>query len=133
MDARFTETGNGGDLTLITNDIAVVFGVENMPYLAMFGGASHWANDLLFTGPGQAFVAQTETALMANALSSQGRANIEQAIKNDLQFLLDEFPGTKLTVSVAIVSDIRIDINILLNGQQINYLWNPKKYELRTA
>jgi hypothetical protein len=38
MDILLVETGNGGDVIFTGNDLAVINGFENMPYLAMFGG-----------------------------------------------------------------------------------------------
>jgi hypothetical protein len=38
MDLRLVETGNGGDLIRTINDLNVINGLSNYPYLAMFGG-----------------------------------------------------------------------------------------------
>jgi hypothetical protein len=38
FDLAIIETGDGGDYQLKGNDLAVVNGSENMPYIAMFGG-----------------------------------------------------------------------------------------------
>lgn len=125
MDARLTETGNGGDLTIGTNDMVVVTGIENMPYLSMFGGSAYWANDLLLTGTAQPFVAETETALIEVPLNSQGRVTIENAMKRDVQFLITEFPGTTLDIQTKITDDNKLEASIKLNGEQVNSLWNP--------
>jgi hypothetical protein len=65
MDLAIIETGNGGDLQLVGNDLAMVNGIENMPYLGMFGGNIEestvnkveklqsfdwWGNNLLMPG-----------------------------------------------------------------------------------
>ena len=71
MDVKLIESGNGGDLVLTDNDLAVVGGVENMPYLSMFGGANYWANQLLLSDPtARTFDSLTEPALINNPLSS---------------------------------------------------------------
>ena len=38
MDLKLIETGNGGDLVKNSKDLEVIFGFQNMPYLALFGG-----------------------------------------------------------------------------------------------
>lgn len=127
MDIKIYETGNGGDLQLNTNDLAIVYGVENMPYLAMFGGSAWWGNDLLMSqGNGWRFQAETEAVLLATPLNSNGRFLIEAAVKRDLQFLIDGIDGTTLTVQTRITDDDKLQMLITLNGQLINLLWNPE-------
>lgn len=136
MDIKIYETGNGGDLQLNTNDLAIVYGVENMPYLAMFGGSSWWGNDLLMSqGNGWRFQAETEAVLRDTPLNSNGRLIIEAAIKRDLQFMLDIIEGTTLVVQTRITDDNTLEIRITFNGQEINLLWNPeaKKLTARNA
>ena len=122
MDVLIMETGNGGDLKLTGNDLEVVQGLENMPYLAMFGGADWWANDLI-SGPTQRMMAQTEQALKDNTLSSAGRLNIIRAIEADLSFLKDE-TGAEITVDATMAVD-RLDIMISINGETFYMQWNP--------
>lgn len=131
MDIKIYETGNGGDLQLNTNDLAIVYGVENMPYLAMFGGSTWWGNDLLMSqGNGWRFQAETEAVLLATPLNSNGRLLIEAAIKRDLQFMLDIIEGTTLVVQTRITDDNTLEIRITFNGQEINLLWNPEAKKL---
>jgi hypothetical protein len=126
MDIRITEQNNGGDMTLNNNDIAVVYGVENMPYLSMFGGPDFWGNDLLLQEKFRAFLATTEQTMLSVALNSQGRATIEEAARQDLQFLLEIVPNSTLTVQTRITDDNRLEMLITFNGQEINLLWNPQ-------
>jgi len=126
-DLLFVEFGSGGDLVLQGNDLALTTGVENMPYLAMFAGNVWWANPLLPTDGSVQFTSLTYNALLTNPLSSQGRINIENAIKADLNFMRDVEPGTTITVVVAIVSAERLDIDIQLNGELIQLVWNPNE------
>lgn len=130
MDIRITEQNNGGDMTLNNNDIAVVYGVENMPYLSMFGGPDFWGNDLLLQEKFRAFLATTEQTMLSVALNSQGRAVIEEAARQDLQFLLEIVPNSTLTVQTRITDDNRLEMLITFNGQEINLLWNPQSATL---
>lgn len=124
-DVAIIETGNGGDLILKGNDIAMAEGYENMPYLSMFGGADWWGNSLLTGDASTLFSANTERVMNEVALNSSGRIKIEQAIKADLAHLEKNVPGTKVVVSTSIVSDNRLEINININGQQFYFMWNP--------
>lgn len=129
FDLAIIETGNGGDIQLLKNDLAVVQGIENMPYLAMFGGNKEqstenvnanqpvpaqsfdwWGNNLFMQGDQSIqFNSKVEKILNTTPLTSAGRVLIENAIKKDLEFL-EEI--ATITVVVTIVATDRIDINI---------------------
>lgn len=83
--------GNGGDLQLLGNDLALVYGMENQVYLALFGGnveGNWWGNDLLMPNDtAQQFNSQTERALDNNVLNDAGIAKIQNAVKADLAYL----------------------------------------------
>lgn len=131
MDLAVIETGNGGDIQFVGRDLSVIFGIENQTYLAMFGGNveastenptsgqaqkaldfSWWGNTLLMgADTGQQFNSLTERALNTIPLTSEGRVQIEDAIKTDLKFLKDL---GKLTVTVTIVDDDEIIVDIKL-------------------
>lgn len=121
-DVAIVETGNGGDLTVNGNDLAVFSNDENELYLRMFGGnieadtktlrtagvedLSYWGNDLLFgNNPEIQFNSLTERTLNNTELTSQGRAIIENAIKKDLKSL-------NATVTVQIVSTDKIKVTL---------------------
>jgi phage gp46-like protein len=126
MDIALFETGNGGDLLLKGSDLAVYDGIQNMPYLAMFGGNVEqdtrnrvteeqsfdwWGNNLLMpSNQSIQFNSQTERVINTTALTSQGRVLIENAIKADLKFLQDL--GAEVSVSVSITATDRIDVNV---------------------
>lgn len=152
-DLKLIESGNGGDLVLLGNDLAMIGGLQNMPYLASWGGNPEqstagpkiadqqafdwWGNNLLYPNKSAIqFNSLLEKKLLTVVLSSQGRQEIEQTIKKDLAFMT-AFSG--VTVDVSIVSNNRIDINIKLqepnNNQstELNYIWDSTNQELTTA
>jgi hypothetical protein len=131
FDLAILETGSGGDLQLVGNDLAVVNGIENMPYLAMFGGSKEstvagqagvaqnaqsfdwWGNALLMPStPDTQFNSRVEWILNSVPLTSAGRIQIQNTIIDDLQFMS---PAAKIKVTVTITSDDRIDIEIVLS------------------
>jgi hypothetical protein len=120
-DLLFIETGDGGSIVKRGNDFAKVEGLENAPYLAMFGGRRWWGN---YLRPNNKWASKTETALLNNALNSAGRVAIEAAVNEDLAFL-KEIEGTTVTVTTVIAGPKRLDIIINVNGQPFIYRWNP--------
>jgi hypothetical protein len=132
MDLAILETYDGGDIQIKGNDLAIVHGIENQLYLAMFGGNieqlpsvknpeqsfNYWANDLLFIADtSQQFNSFTEISFDKIPLTSSGRVQLENAIKRDLEYL--KKLNVIFTVSVTIVSTDRIDIIIKIT-QGIN-------------
>lgn len=131
FDLAIVETGNGGDIQLLSNDLAVVNGIENMPYLAMYGGNpgfntvnvttnpvpaqsfDWWGNNLLMTSNQSIqFNSKLENIVNTTPLTSSGRLIIENAIKDDLRFMSD---FSTISVSVSIMDIDRINVNIKTN------------------
>jgi phage gp46-like protein len=126
FDVAIVETLNGGDVQLNGNDLAVINGIENMIYLALFGGNveastqtrfvqvqsfDYWANALFMKNtPSQQFNSETERALNNTPLTSSGRVLIENAIKKDLDFFKNV--GATVDITVLIVATDKITINI---------------------
>jgi phage gp46-like protein len=131
IDIRIIQTGDGGDFVVKGNDLEAVNGIENMPYLAMFGGdADWWANGLLFAENPEVQIKSTvEKTLMNTALNSSGRIAIENAVKKDLEFLQKSY-GAVVTVAASITSNNRIELLININGNNIKYLWNPSTNQI---
>lgn len=125
-DILIYESGGGGEILIRGNDVATVSGYENAPYLSMFGGGDWWGNALC---PGNEFLAKTEDVLKTTPLTSSGRIAIENAVKTDLSFL-NNIPGTTWSINVSITSPTRLEILIMINGKEFNYLWNPDKFYL---
>lgn len=143
FDVSVIETLNGGDLQQVGNDLAVVYNIENMIYLGMFGGNieastdnnavkvesfDYWANSLLmFNNPSQQFNSLTERTINSVPLTSSGRVLIENAIKKDLEFFKDL--GGIVTVSVEIIATdkIKVSIRVELNSQKQVTIINFRK------
>lgn len=147
MDLKVIESDNGGDLVKNTKDLAVIYGFQNMPYLAMFGGNvqestpqirlqnrqyfDFWGNNLLFPKDASIqFNSETERVLNTTPLTSSGRVLIEQAIKKDLQF----FNGfARVSVAVTIINDDHISIGIKIEQQIAVFIWDATNRELTDA
>jgi hypothetical protein len=118
-DILIYETGNGGDLLLRGNDMATVTGLENSPYLALFGGSNWWGNYLT----DNKFLSLTEDTLLDVALTSSGRKKIEDAILKDLEYLNNI--DAEYSVSVTIAGANRVSMEININGDLFMMQWSP--------
>lgn len=149
MDIKLIETNNGGDLVRYANDFSIIYGLENMPYLAMFGGNvksstpskrlpteqafDWWGNSLMKNDSSIQLNSLTERTLGNTSLTSAGRIKIEQAVKNDLEFMK---PFADVSVSVTIIATDKITIEIFikqpdnLQDKEFIYVWDATKKEL---
>jgi phage gp46-like protein len=149
FDLGIIETGNGGDLQLQSRgDLAVVNSIENMVYLALFGGNKQstkppassippgsknydwWGNNLFYlASSGQQFNSNTERVMNSVELSSNGRLLIQNAINDDLKFLSDK---ATITVDVKVISDdvVNINIKVVYNDELKIIIINFKKQAL---
>jgi hypothetical protein len=118
-DVLIYETGNGGDLLVRGNDLATVSGVENSPYLALFGGSDWWGNYLT----DNKFISLTEATLLDVALTSSGRKKIEDAVLADLAYLNNI--DAEYSVSVTLAGANRVSIEININGDLFMMQWAP--------
>lgn len=123
MDLRMLDTGNGGDLIRLGEDLATTSGLETAVYLSLFGGADWWANALTDDRQ-ERYQSRTEQTLREVALNSAGRIRIEQAVLEDLAWCND-IPGSKPAVAVAIAGPDRATITITIAGQQFGLQWSP--------
>ncbi len=149
-DLEIIETGDGGDAVLLGNDLSVIEGFQNMPYIGMFGGnPGHstvgekdpdeqafdwWGNNLLMLSqPSIQFNSLLEKKLETVALTSSGRIEIVNTINDDLEFM-EDFAGIEVTASI--VSNDRIEINIKilepdnLESNEFTYIWDSTNAEL---
>lgn len=128
-DLFVTEISGYGDLKLNRNDIEMARGYESVPYLSLFGDDGDWFGNALLSGT-QKFTSLTEKTLRSVPLTSSGLRRIEQAIKEDLKFINQSVPGTVEDIRVSLISDDRIDIGIVIEGEEWFYNWNPRNIDL---
>ena len=139
MDVAIVETGNGGDLQLIGNDLQMVYGGENNIYLGLFGGNKkevtknkvvsaesfdYWGNNLFYPGNQSVqFNSTTENAFQNLALTSAGRILIENAMKSDLKFMSD-FGEVEVSASITATDKIEVLIKWIApaGGQRITVI-----------
>ena len=144
-DLLIYETGDGGDLKVLNNDLALTTSLYNQVYLCLFGGNVEastkgnelenekrfdwWANDLLDLN----FNSETERIINTVTLNPSGRLKILQAVKNDLK-PIDLVANYTVEVILENVNRFKILINLMekLNKQEkiIQILWDISKDEV---
>jgi phage gp46-like protein len=138
-DINLHESGNGGEMAIISNDLLIGESLFQQVYLALFGGNieavtrgdeliteerfDYWANPLFFSEiPSKQFNSITEKTINSVALNSQGRLSIINAINEDLSYLT-ELLNYSIDVQIFEVNKIRIIINFTpKNNQQSRVL-----------
>ncbi|HMI03728.1 MAG TPA: hypothetical protein VK541_14690 [Pedobacter sp.] len=151
-DILLYESGNGGELAIINNDLALAERLYQQAYLCLFGGnveadtlgneiateirQDWWANSLLFgDNKAKQFNSETERALNNNALTSTGRLNIQRAVENDLKYFKNV---AEFVVGVSLLGRDKVEISIKLTqpknqqGESLQLIWDNAKKELIT-
>ena len=146
FDIKLIETGNGGDVVNLGNDLEVDNSISTMLYLALVGGNVEestnqrsvntqafdwWGNRLLMSSePSHQFNSLTERTLNNTVLNSEGRTIIENAVKEDLKFLSKIF-NIFVTVTLPFVDRVKIEILVKNNenAQETRLIINSKKSE----
>lgn len=148
MDLLVIETGNGGDLVKTSKDLQTIDGLENMVYLALFGGNveasapvqrlpneldySFWGN--IFLTPNERFNSETERTLNTVALNSAGRLQILEAMKRDLSFMND-FADITPDVIIEATDRVRLEVKVQQPGniqdKTAMFIWDATKAELQ--
>ena len=144
-DLLIYETGDGGDLRVLNNDLALTTSLFNQVYLCLFGGNVEastkgnelnnekrfdwWGNSLLELN----FNSETERTINNVTLNASGRLKILQAVKNDLK-PIDLVANYTVEVILENVNRFKILINLTekLNKQEkiIQILWDISKDEV---
>lgn len=149
IDLLVIECGDGGELVKENNDLATTQGLQNFIYLAMFGGNVEgstkevkpteervywWGNDAFFSEfEEQQVNSETEGLLRKIVMNTQGRLQLIQAVKQDLEFL-KAFGETVINVIFESIDRVRIDITLTRlgneNDERFTFVWDATQQEL---
>lgn len=148
-DVKIIESGSGGDLVLKGNDFELIEGLQNMPYIAMFGGnkeqstkeflpaeerLDYWANELfMLQEPEQQYNSTLEKLLENISINSSSLLQIEDSVKKDLSFM-SGFAEVECEAFAESVDRVRIEIKITkpdsIETPLFIYIWDATKNEL---
>jgi phage gp46-like protein len=116
-DILIYESGNGGELQLLADDLATVDGLTNQVYIALFGGGdpAWFGNDTDGINLGQN--ATFEKTLQEVALNSNGLRSLENAAKADLSFFSD------VKVEASLLTINKLQLSVIISENIINFVF----------
>ena len=122
-DILIFESGDGGELQLISNDLATVDSLTNQVYIALFGGggADWFGND-----PDIA-IDQNSTfgmVLKSVALDASGLQKLENAARADLSYLSD------FSVECSLIAPTKLKISVVISENVITFVWSENNIEI---
>ena len=144
------ETGNGGDIELDGNDLIMIGGLQNMPYIAMFGGnvdaatqgekvdgelaLDYWANNLLMPQDlAIQYNSELERWLKTISINPAGRIQLQRSVERDLAFM-QVFAIVSVQVLLKSADRIKIIITIQepdnLQSNELVFIWDATEAEL---
>ena len=149
-DLHIFESGDGGELALLSGDLVLADSLYQVIYIALFGGNKeastlgneiqgserfdYWANELIFKNkPNKQFNSETEKVLEQVTINSEGRLKIESAVKQDLTFLKKI---VNLSINILILDSNKISINLKLESvrnqsdKALQFIWDNAKKEI---
>ena len=135
-DINLHESGNGGEMAIVSNDLLMGEVLFQQVYLALFGGNleantignelvseerfDYWANPLFFAEiPSKQFNSNTERELQKVVLNTAGRLRIIQVVNEDLSYLTILL-NYDVDVQFVGTNHIRIIVNFTQKGTQEN-------------
>jgi phage gp46-like protein len=148
-DVLIYESGNGGDISISGNDIALTEQLFQQIYLRLFGGNVEavtkgnepagevrndwWGNSLFFSqDQGKQFNSVTEKTLNETALNSAGRLKILTAVERDLSGM-EQWASTTVDVLIASANKVVIVVQLSQPNQTtstLNIIWDSLKKQV---
>jgi phage gp46-like protein len=149
-DILLYETGNGGDMLILNNDLSVVEILYQQVYLCLFGGNIEsvtkgdelsseirndwWGNSIhLSEKKEKQFNSETEKSLNTVALNSNGRIKIIRAIEDDLKSL-KKICNIKVDAQILNNSKLKIMIVLMIPNNKedktLQIIWDNARQEL---
>lgn len=130
-DIMLYQTGSGGDIAVLNNDLVLGDVLFQQVHLALFGGNfkantessylgteerfDYWGNSLIWRDSRlEQFNSNTERTLRNIVLNSSGRLAILQAVNTDLEVIKD---FADFTASVSLIGINSVKITIELSGK----------------
>lgn len=135
-DINLHESGSGGEMAIISNDLLIGETLYQQVYLALFGGNIEastrgdepfgnerfdwWGNSLFFAeNPNKQFNSETEKTITNLVLNSSGRLRLLQAVNSDLEYL-NELLDYEVEVFFNDYNRVKIEVKFKPKGTQEN-------------
>ena len=149
-DINLHESGSGGEIAIVSNDLLFGESLYTQVYLALFGGNieastrgdelvsevrnDYWANPLFFAdNQVRQLNSETERTITNLVLNSSGRLKLLQAVENDLSYL-SSLVNYSVDVQFLDFNKVLISVKFTEKGsqedRQLQLVWNNAKNEL---
>lgn len=139
-DVLLFQTDNDGDLNIEGGLVQMTGQLKTAVYLSLFGGNEHdngrtngvngWWGNVGETDPARKLVSKTQNLINYLPAISANLKRLEEAVKADLQWILDNKIASVIIVEVSIprLNQIQIDIEIsaIGNSSQFTFIENWK-------
>lgn len=149
-DLLLYESGSGGELKLLNDDLVLSETLYQTIYISLFGGNvkastlgneiasqerfDYWGNSLVFKDrKNKQLNSETERVLSEVTINSSGRLKIKSAVEQDLFYLKNI---VNFTVNVLILNINKISIEIALtsienqSNKTFQFIWDNAKQEV---
>ena len=123
-DIKLFQTNDDGEVTFQNGDLIQSTGIETAVYLSLFGGniddgghdyitKEYWA-DLTENDSAYKYRSETQHILANNVLTTAELRRIEQAVKRDLQWLIDTNTAKSILAEASspVIDKLKLDIFI---------------------
>lgn len=131
-DVLLCDTLEGGDIVFDTYDVKFTPGLDNMVYIALYGGNvgddgtrgnkyTWWGNYI--SSIATPYISRTQNILRTGSpLTTSTLSLLRSSVLSDLQFMLDSNIASNISVEVTspVYNSVYIDININADGENIN-------------
>lgn len=149
-DILLYESGSGGELLVLNNDVSLVETLLQQVYLMLFAGQLEanttgneiagrerddwWGNALLFAdSDAKKFNSNTERVLDSVAMNTAGRIDITRAVEDDLKSL-EVIADVFVNVVILSHSKIKIEVKLQkpgdLESKVFQYIWDNASNEV---
>lgn len=125
-DVVLYQSLDDGDIVLTNGVILMDGGLQTAVYLSLFGGNEEdeglqgskktWWGNLEEEIPSRKYVSRTQNIISKLPATTSNLLKLEDAVKSDLQWLLDEKVATAIDVFISIPKINKVDIIINIIG-----------------
>ena len=130
-DVILSQSADGGDITVENGAVEMSGGLESSVYLSLFGGNEddealndkkyQWWGNIDESDSAKTYRSRTQHLLQSIPSTSANRKKIEDAVNQDLQWMLDSGVASNLSIFISIISAnaVKISIGITAVGDEI--------------
>lgn len=133
-DVLLEQSDDGGEMTIESGLVALTDDFRSAVYLSLFGGnedddgldsSAQWWGNLGEADPAKRYRSRTEYVLQNLAPSSANLLLLEDAVRTDLQWLLDSGAAKEVEAVASIPALNKVSLVAIINGDlTVKYLEN---------